>query len=344
MNFLSNQEPRVPTKLNKIVDQLVAKMELHAARAADGQIDGEAEEMFAELGKIVSAKNPIKGKALMKRLKIPLSTFKTEKRFQAFKNLNLRNASALNKFELGKSDSRLLKSLAKRWVIIPPEVPGAGIPFERNFTPQAANKRLKFYLRSVKCIDETHSGWGEWGSDEIVLGGSAIDETGDVSRISHFKAGDFDDGDIRRYSGKGKLLQGFNLREGGATYPKVYTLALAMIEDDLGGSLTKWFNRFLDYVDKHVGSAIGNALKTVGIPTVIADLVGAIASKAVKAVLNWIKGALGDDNLGVRTLRATINGSSGNWVSTGSKVSQYINTSFRGSDYHYKVKWYCELS
>ena len=67
----------------------------------------------------------------------------------------------------------------------------------------------------------------------------SIDETGDVKTVSMFKVGNFDDGDRKVYAGKGKKLQYFNIREGGNVFPKIYTLALPMIEEDFG-DLARW--------------------------------------------------------------------------------------------------------
>ena len=163
-----------------------------------------------------------------------------------------------------------------------------------------------------------------------------------------FKVGNFDDGDRKVYSGKGKKLQYFNIREGGNVFPKIYTLALPMIEEDFG-DLARWYNRFLDKLGEKVREEINTLIASglAGIGTVIGGplgaLAGAIAGWAIGKAIEIVRGWLDNDHLGTATISATINSYNGNWVSTGSSVSATYTRDYRGDNSHYRIKWYCEL-
>jgi hypothetical protein len=101
-----------------------------------------------------------------------------------------------------------------------------------DLTPTPRVSGLKLLLHRVKCIDETNTFGTEWGSDEILLGATTVDEDGETGEIAAAKVGDFDDGDVVAFSPPISYAT-FNTREG-AQYPKSYLVTLALCEEDYG--------------------------------------------------------------------------------------------------------------
>ena len=130
---------------------------------------------------------------------------------------------------------------------------------KETWTPQwDSYNKLDFRLVSVKCVEETD----EVGSDEILLGGSAVGSFGDHVKVAPFLVGNaFDKGDVRPFpsplSGKfdakdptkGKVLATFDLKNHGAkgygAPGRQYALSLVMGEQDSGGGLLRHGQRHL---------------------------------------------------------------------------------------------------
>lgn len=95
--------------------------------------------------------------------------------------------------------------------------------------------KLEFRLHKVKCLDETGGFFGEHaGNDEMDLGGSAIDETGDTHNIPKFRVGsNFDDGEQVTFSPPRRFTT-FDLTEG-TVFPKSYFVTMVLAEVDQGG-------------------------------------------------------------------------------------------------------------
>jgi hypothetical protein len=98
-------------------------------------------------------------------------------------------------------------------------------------------KRLKtvgLYITEVKCVDETDGFLGsEAGDDEIKMGGLAVDERGNVTKIGPFLVGSEFDGEKKTYSPHKKFC-GFDLRAT-AELPKTFTAVVVLAEADWGG-------------------------------------------------------------------------------------------------------------
>ena len=100
--------------------------------------------------------------------------------------------------------------------------------------PAPALPTLELRLHRVRCVDETGGGrFGELGSDEISLGATTVDESGDTEKVSEQKIGGFDDGDVKTFAPPRRLTT-FDLREGTA-FPKAYFATLVLAEEDLSG-------------------------------------------------------------------------------------------------------------
>ncbi|MBS1809601.1 MAG: hypothetical protein JST84_15685 [Acidobacteria bacterium] len=339
-NNFDHPDGPIPTNVLKALRDHLTKIRLSAARVgADLQQapNDRFEQLFKELINVISQAKPEKVAQLKAKMKQPLLIYKQHPAYRSFADLDLQNPTALQKMDINKIYSPLLVGFRQNYVHI------ASPRDYDHLTPQTEHKGLKFWLHQVKCFDETGSGWGEWGEDEIYMGAVATDENGESSSGGLFHVMDFDDGDRKVYNPP-KQLQYFNIHEGGNTFPKVYTMTLALVEHDWG-NLPEWFNKLLDevkgYVSKClaslVGVAIGSALGPLG------ALIGAAIGYAVGAVIGWIKDWLGDENLGTASFQATINSYSGNWIATGTTLSPIRTRDYTGDDSLYRVFCQWEL-
>lgn len=209
----------------------------------------------------------------------------------------------------------------------------------------SVNKNLLFKVHRVKCVDETNPEWP--GSDEIAMGGVALDDKKVESIINQiYVGGNFDDGDVKNYN-PAKVLKTFALTSGG-TFPKSYAVFLALAEKDGGGfagflnDLYKAIKDKLGAVFAAVGGAIGTAVGaaiggTVGGP--IGILVGALAGYILGALIEWLIGIIQDDMFAPQvaisefgSINATFNGSLQSPIQT-------LNYVGHGGYYQVRYSW-----
>ncbi len=173
---------------------------------------------------------------------------------------------------------------------------------------------LELRIHQVKCFEDTN----EWGKDDISLGGSTIDESGNTEKISDFGVGKFKRGTEVNYSPP-RILKTFDLlKSPGVQYPRSYFTTLVLAEIDWGG-FGEFLNKLLEKIKEEVikaltplatalGTTIG-AMIASGIPilgTAIGAAIGAIIGWAVGKILEWLKSLWGDDIFPPITLRADI--------------------------------------
>ena len=141
-------------------------------------------------------------------------------------------------------------------------------------SPKQTTNKLEFRIHEVACLDETNGFLGsEAGDDEIDLGGFAVDETGEVSKINAFRVGsEFDDGEKRVYSPPQRFCW-FDMTEGKA-WPKSYFVTLVLAEADMGG-LPSFLNDVVDWAKVQLAAYLAESG------------VGIIAA-AVVVVVGWI--------------------------------------------------------
>lgn len=96
---------------------------------------------------------------------------------------------------------------------------------------QQTVSKLELRIHKVKCLDETDGFWGsEAGDDEIWLGGTTVDESGDAEKVEPFPVrDDFDDGEEHIYSPPIQFAS-FDLTEG-TEFPKVVFRNLGACRD-----------------------------------------------------------------------------------------------------------------
>ncbi|HYZ87349.1 MAG TPA: tachylectin-related carbohydrate-binding protein, partial [Bryobacteraceae bacterium] len=167
--------------------------------------------------------------------------------------------------------------------------PQSQVPSHPVLLSQQATDKLELRIHKVKCLDETNGFLGsEAGADEIDLGGTTVDESGDTEKVDAFRVrSDFEDGVEQIYSPP-KQFASFDLKEG-TEFPKSYFVTLVLAEIDNGG-LPDFLNDLLNWVKGKVeaalGAALGAAIGATGGP------VGAIIGTAVGAVTGWVVGLL----------------------------------------------------
>jgi hypothetical protein len=185
--------------------------------------------------------------------------------------------------------------------------------------PQQTTDKLELRIHKVKCLDETNGFLGsEAGDDEIDLGGTSVDETGDTNKISPFRVGsDFDDGEQKVFSPPKRFTM-FNLREGTA-FPKAYFVTLVLAEVDMGG-LPEFVQQLLNWVKPKVtaalAAALGGAIGASGGP--VGAIIGAAVGAVVGLVFDLFKSIWEDDIFKPVTASVAIPSLSARW--TGGKT------------------------
>jgi hypothetical protein len=163
------------------------------------------------------------------------------------------------------------------------------------------NTGVRFRLHRVKCLDPTN---GEWGNDEIALGGTYSDDAGNVGKIPQFRVGSFHDGHQKTYDPP-KVLVTFALT---GAYPKTFVVYVAMAEKDEGGfgdfiadlydAVKAEVVNILTVVGAAAGAEIGAAIGAssgTAVAGPVGTAIGIIVGLIVGALIGWITSALRDD-------------------------------------------------
>jgi hypothetical protein len=199
--------------------------------------------------------------------------------------------------------------------------------------------RLEMRIHRVKCVDETGSGpFGDIGNDEIDLGGSAVDETGDVHTIAKFRVGsNFDSGEHVDFSPP-RTFTTFDLREGTA-FPKSYFVTLVLAEVD-GGGLSSFIEKLVQKVKEKVRAALikalGGAFGVSGGP--VGVIIGVVAGDVINRVFDFIGGLWGDDVFTPLTTSVSIASLTARWPGGKTDSPQSVAT-FKGHGGHYRVAY-----
>ncbi len=182
----------------------------------------------------------------------------------------------------------------------------------RGLVPAATTNKLELRIHKVRCVDETNPEWP--GDDEIAMGGTAVDETGDVHKIAQFTVrNDFDDGEQKVYNPPKRFTM-FSLLEGNA-WPKSYFVTLVLAEKDMGG-FADFLNKLLDAVKKRViealGAAIGGVIGSIGGP--LMAVIGAAIGWIVGKIFEWLKAWWSDDVFPPKTVSVSIPSLTARWA------------------------------
>lgn len=157
--------------------------------------------------------------------------------------------------------------------------------------------KISVDVRRFRCVDETNPEF--WGSDEYALGGTGIDESGDVHKISErYIGGGFDDGDQKWLGWNGWTT--FSLRERGGLkkgWPKTYRAVLILAEKDHGGLesfLSDLYEKVRDQVKTAIEKAVAAGL-SVYVGEAIATVLGKAVAWVVDKLIGWLINLFGDD-------------------------------------------------
>ncbi|BCS33775.1 hypothetical protein TBR22_A30020 [Luteitalea sp. TBR-22] len=204
--------------------------------------------------------------------------------------------------------------------------------------PQQSLHHLEMRIHKVRCVDECNPEWA--GDDEIALGGSDTDETGDTRKLSEFRVGNsFDDGDEKVYSPP-KVFTSFNMLEG-SEWPKSYFVTMVLAEKDMGG-LGDFLNKLVDAVKGHllealttaVGGAIGSALGPLG------AIIGAALGWVVGRIFEWLKSWWSDDVFPPQTVSVTLDSLASRWSGGATDSPQYVaRFAAHGGTYDVTYDW-----
>ena len=219
-----------------------------------------------------------------------------------------------------------------------------------------AAKKLNLYLTNLHCVDETNElpNWvpfNESGSDEIVLGGTAILSDAETGTLTRYSEGGFDDNDwsTTLTGSNERLLYQYSLA---TLQPGVFSAAITLIEEDEGGA-----SKILADINDAVGKEIKKALEELGkvagaaIATVFGG--GEAVKKVLGEILAWILGsifdtliggiinALHDDYIDTQTATVTLPSFLSNF--SGSNRSSEQKLTFSGGRGKYEVYYQWEL-
>ncbi|WP_332880966.1 hypothetical protein [Streptomyces sp. NBC_00564] len=171
-------------------------------------------------------------------------------------------------------------------------------------------RKLELRLHQVKCLEETN----ELFKDEISLGGTAVDESGDADKISSFRVKSFHTGGVQTYAPPRRLVW-FSLAEGPVKFPKSYFVTLVLAEVD-GGGFADFVDRLLDKVRDRIlavfEDVINAKLGTLGgqIGELISKVVAIVATK----IFDLLTGLWKDDIFKPFTVQTTLSSTTGRWL------------------------------
>jgi hypothetical protein len=207
-----------------------------------------------------------------------------------------------------------------------------------------AVKKLVLRLHRVRCVDETDGFLGtEAGDDEILLGGTTIDATGAVSKVSPFKVrDDFDDNEVKIYSPP-KPFCSFDLTKG-SDFPKSYFVTFLMGEEDNGG-FPEFLSALLEALKGYVAKAIGAAVAGAGGAFVgsFAGPIGTAVGAIVGAVIGWVIDGLRtiweDDQFPPQTTSISIPSLNCSWSGKLDSAGHLLTFSGIGGKYRILFDW-----
>ncbi|HYP01399.1 MAG TPA: hypothetical protein VER76_14510 [Pyrinomonadaceae bacterium] len=199
-------------------------------------------------------------------------------------------------------------------------------------------KKLRLYIREVRCIEETSDGPG---SDEINLGGTIVGATGNTVLVDQFQVSDdFDAGESRDPN---RVFGGYTLRTESQGFPYVYTAVVVMAEKDDGG-----FYKFLKELWEKVGDKVQQAvagLVGAGVGAALGALagpIGAVVGAVFGALIGWLISLFdnADDIVGVKTVQLGLGActkSYYDWAKLTTAQGLKSTLFFKGDDGRYEV-------
>lgn len=158
------------------------------------------------------------------------------------------------------------------------------------------HKTLEFRVREIKCVDETNP--ESFGTDEIAIGGVAVDPLGNMVKIGAKHYDNFDDGDSEWFNPPWKFAV-FTRPKPTVGVPAVFDsfgVLVALAERD-GSGFSQFLTELWAEVKDEVTAAIYLAVLAGAAPATgfAAPVIAAAAAWAVSELVDWILGWFGDD-------------------------------------------------
>jgi hypothetical protein len=135
------------------------------------------------------------------------------------------------------------------------------------------------------CVDETNTLGTEWGSDDITLGGIAVDDSGKTTKFGPIKIGEFDDG--TRIDFPNTPLCEFRVT---TPFPRAVSVTFLLTEVDLGDldeGLQTLLVKVGAYAAKEIAAYLGSLVGSPGGPVGI--VVGVAVAYAIGKLVEYIK-------------------------------------------------------
>lgn len=210
-------------------------------------------------------------------------------------------------------------------------------------------KAIRFYITEVRCVDETNPEIG--GNDEILMGGLAIDESGNTSKIGPFLVrDDFEDGNVKAYGLPGKEFCGFDATKG-KDWPKTYAAVVVLAEEDWGGfvdGLANGWATAAPMIKKYVQEGIENIAEAF-IGDFLAEWLGKIVAWVVDNFVGWLIDLFADDIFkpgiaigGLHTAVGLIYRNFGGWQNFASPPGKFTFVG-HGGKYTVDCQWRVEM-
>lgn len=217
--------------------------------------------------------------------------------------------------------------------------------------PAAAGTKIHFYIKRIKCVDETNPEW--WGSDEIALGGAYVTPTGKkadgwwvTKEIPQTKTwGGFDDGNTKTFSPPLEVTKAAFPLGGSAPWPRLYSATLLLAEKDEGGlgtAIDKIWNLVGAKVKAAIAAAVAAAVSATVLGSVVAAAVAYAVSYVIERFVQWVIDRFKDDIFAPAFLRVKVPSPSATW--NGSKKSPVGRAVFSGHGGQYSVEYYWHIA
>lgn len=215
----------------------------------------------------------------------------------------------------------------------------------------AAGTKLHFYIRRIKCVDETNPEW--WGSDEVALGGAFVTPTGpksagwwETKKIPQTSTwGGFDDGNTKTFSPPLEVTKAAFPLGGSAPWPRLYSATLVLAEKDQGGlssAIDKIWNLVGAKVKAAIAAAIAGAVSATVLGSVISAAVAYAVSYVIERFVQWVINRFKDDIFAPAFLRVKVPSPSATW--NGSRKSPVGRATFSGHGGQYSVEYYWQIA
>jgi hypothetical protein len=261
--------------------------------------------------------------------------------------------------ELSKIDLRVSASVSSQASSIPvPDLKFTAAEIAKltamarrgGLSPQLEHSnRLRLRVHEVYCGNETNSPWLDphHGRDDMWLGGTMVDETGDTEKIHRpgdtkkaINLGKFNNKQRKPYPQPLEVAK-FNLTEGTA-FPKDYVVTLVLYENDDGDKAAGFLHDLLQDTKDEVQKAIRDAAGDVPI---IGDIFGDVAADAYGLFVDWLALAWGDILFHPLTVKAHIEDYDMMWPDTNGKVSDNLTweTTAQEGRARYQLKYDWQL-